>query len=544
MNKLLFYISIFGLSVSVLFAQTTPQETPKPLELPNFIIEGVEQINVRSGIKQNPSKTRSLNAEELDSLNSLEKESAVLLSPDPLPTNSLARAFKQGFAKASLGLFATPNLEFGYGEKIAGYELFAHAGFEASSGDVKRSNYTKFFLNGYSDFIAPEKFFIFGGSRTRTTAYIENSSYNLYAIPASLLQSGFYDRNALGYGLKIETDGNFDNVTFNTGAAFNSLQLSTNKKASDYHSSMNCFDNEFSGFLKVKSMWNNYLLAGNLILDFHSLRTNSMNFMQLDAAASYFTSDISLLVGGGFQSAVNSSGKYRGGLLLKGEIEYRMSSLMTIKGFLISGLENNSYKDFFMMNPYLAFDAPIDFMYNLALINGAIVLHPHERLTFSGGLKWRIADRMPFYDESTRGIFTLRYDQGTTLELIPEIIWDLTSKDRMTANMIYFIGALNNHSGPIPYHPLMMANFKYRKIMFDKLGTQIGLVYLSKRDVSVENTDKIDSFINLTFEADFRLNENFLLFVNFNNLTSSNIIYWNNYKERGLFANFGLMWQF
>jgi len=544
MTKYLFYIALIWLSVPSLQSQTAPQETPKPLELPNFIIEGVEQINVRSGIKQNPSKTRMLNSAELDSLNSLEKESAVLISPDPLPTNSLSKSFKKGFAIASLGLFATPNLELGYGEKIAGYELFAHTGFEASSGDVKRSNYSKFFVYGYSDFIAPEKFFIFGGSRTRTSVFVNNKSYNLYAIPASQTQSGFYDRNALAYGLKIETNGNFDNVTFNTGASINSLQLSTNNKALDYYNSSKAFDNEISGFLNVKSLWNNYLLAGNLILDFYSLRANSMNFMQLDAAVSYFTSDISLLVGGGFQSAVNSSGKYRGGLLLKGEIEYRMSSLITIKGSLISGLENKSYNDFFAINQYLSFDTPIDYMYNLALINGAIILHPDERLTFSGGMKWRIADRMPFFDEVSRGIFTIRYDQGTTLELIPEIIWDITNKDRMTANMNYIVGALNNHSGPIPYHPLMMANFKYRKVMFDKLGLQIGLHYVSNRDVSVENTDKIDNFMNLSVESDFRLNENFLLFVNFNNMTSSNIIYWNNYKERGLYANFGLMWQF
>lgn len=541
--KIYFYLAVLCLAAVPVFAQTT-LETPKPLELPNFIIEGVEQLNVRTGIKQMPTKTSPLSAEQLDSLNSLEKQSAVLLSPDPLPNRSVGKSFSSGFVRGSLGLYATPELVVGYGKNAGGYQLYGNAGFDISSGDVKGSDYRKFHIKGYSDYIAPEKFYIFGGSRTRTSIFLNNSSYNLYVLPQSQAETSFYDRSATNFGFKLETEGKFENALFNTGLQFRSLQLSSDDKAQSYHASRNAFDTEMQGFLKIKGLWNNYQLAGNMLLDFHSLRTDALSFLQLNGDISYFTKDVTFSGGIGFQSAVNSSGKNRGGLLLKGEIEYRMNQLVTMKGSITSGLENNSFMDYFATNPYLDFSTPVDYMYNIALINGSIILHPNENFTFSGGLKWRIADRMPFFKETVSSTFELGFKQGTVLEIIPEVIWDISSNDRLTANMTYSVGALNDYSGKVPYYPIVKLDLAYRKLFFEKLGTQIGLIYIGERDASVENTDIIDGYFNLNISADFRLNKSFLLFVNFYNLTSSNVYIWNKYKERGLFANLGLQWQF
>ncbi len=539
----LVFLSFFSLSHSQSQPAQPTLETPKPLELPNFIIEGVEQLNVRSGIKQMPSRTYLLNSFLLDSLNSLEKQSAVLIAPDPLPSHSLSRRFHSGFLKGSLGLFGTPDIEAGYRKNWQGYELFANAGYNYSGGDVNRSDYQKLFLKAYSDFIAPEKYFLFGGSRTRTSVFVNNSNYNLYANALSQQENSFYDISATKFGVNIETDGSYRNVSFNTGVLVNSLQLASDENA-DYIASRKAFDNNIKGFLKVKSMWNNYLLAGNVLLDFHSLRSNAVNFLQLDGQASFFTNEISFLGGLGFQSTVNSASVSRGGLFLKGEVEYRMSQLITIKGSFTSGLENNTFSEYFAANPYLNFQTPIDFVYNIALINGSILLHPTEQLTFSGGLKWRIANRLPFFDDAGGNTFTIAYDDGTVLEIIPEIIWEVAENSRFTANMAYTVSSMNNFNGNVPYYPALKFEGSFRQLFFEKLGTQIGLVYIGERDVSVINNDKIDGYIDLNVKVDYNLNNNFLLFVNFHNLTSSNIYIWNNYKERGLFANLGLLWQF
>lgn len=402
---LIFASALLASSLHLFAQQPATQETSKPVELPNFIIEGVEQLNVRSGIKQMPTKTQSLSSIELDSLNSLEKHTAVLIAPDPLPSRSISRIFPKGYAKGSLGLYATPQLDFGIGQKVKGYELYANGGIEASSGDVKRSDFMKFYLKGYSDYIAPDKFWIFGGSRTRTSVFLKSQSYNLYAEPLSLAESSYYDRAALNFGVNLETEGSYENVVFNTGFRISSLQLSADKKAAAYQPSRKAFDNGYQGFLNVRSLWNNYLVSGEVLLDFHSVRTNPTNFLQVAGSASYFTQDFTIKGTLGFQSAVTSKNVTRGGLLLQADLEYKLNRMLTLKGSFNSGLENNSYSSLFEKNPYLNFSNNVDFMYNIALIKGAIVYHPTENVSVAGKVRWRVANRLCFFDQYEHATF-------------------------------------------------------------------------------------------------------------------------------------------
>lgn len=542
MKKLLIIITL--LIYSSAFAQNPSQETPKPLELPNFIIEGVEQINVRSGIKQFPQKINQLTKEELDSINSYEKHSSLLLAPDPLPTRTISKQFPFLSAKASLGMFLTPELMIGARRKIEGYDLYGYFNYESSSGEYKRSEYRKLLLNLFSDYIAPDKFWIFGGSRTRSSLYINSNSYNLYANPSSLNKDGFYDRNALNYGIKVETDGSFEGFLFNTGFDINSLQLTADRKSIDYQNSYKSFDNQVKGFLNIKNFWNDYLIFGSFLLDVHSLRTNSLNFIELSGGLSYFTEQLTINGEAGFQTATNSDEKTRGGLLLKAEIEYRIDELMTLKSSFESGLENTSFINIFQKNPYLDFSSKIDYLYNIALIKGSLLFHPSENFFATANLRWRIADRLWYFEGISNNTFKISYDQGTVLEIFPEILFYLTKNDKLSMNLIFTLSKLNNAEGPIPYYPFLKTNISYRKKLFEKLGFDVSLTYVSENDISTENDKKLDSYLDFSFSTDYLINNNFVFFINFNNLLSSNIYIWNGYKERGLFGKLGIIWQY
>jgi hypothetical protein len=92
------------------------------IELPNFIIEGVEQLNVKSGIKKMPDKTYSLNKSELDSLNSLEKKEQFPLPIEELPKSVLTDTYLPGYFKAHIGRFSDALLEAGYGMNYEGFD--------------------------------------------------------------------------------------------------------------------------------------------------------------------------------------------------------------------------------------------------------------------------------------------------------------------------------------------------------------------------------------------------------------------------------------
>lgn len=527
------------------FAQTNPpQETPKPLELPNFIIEGVEQVNVKSGIKQLPTRINKLTKEELDSINSYEKHSSLLLAPDTLPTKSISKIFPKINVRSSIGMFFTPEITLGARQKVEGYDLYGYLNYESSSGEYKRSEYNKFSVNLFSDYIAPDKFWIFGGSRTRSSIFFNSKNYNLYANQFSLDNDGYFDRNVSNYGINLETNGAYEGVLFNTGFNINSLQLSANSKSISYHPTRNAVDNQMKGFLNIKNYWNDYLINGNILVDFHSLRKNSINFIEVAGGFSYFSDELSIAGNIGLQSATNSNETSRGGLLLEAQIEYRINELFTVKSSFISGLENNSFSEMFYKNPYLDFSANLDYSYNIALINGSITYHPTENVFASANISWRIADRLCFFDETNNKTFNLAYDQGTILEISPELLWYITKSDKIAFNTILSLSKLNNSDGPIPYHPFFKSNISYRKVFFDKLGFDFSLSYISENDISNKNDKKLESYLDFSFSTDYIINNNFVFFANFNNLLGSNIYYWNGYKERGLFAKIGIIWQY
>jgi len=542
-NIILIFILI-GLNSYAIAQTNPPQETPKPLELPNFIIEGVEQVNVKSGIKQLPTRINKLTKDELDSINSYEKHSSLLLAPDSLPTRTISKTFPIINVKSSIGMFFTPEILLGARQKVEGYDLYGYIHYESSSGEYKRSEYNKFGVNLYSDYIAPDKFWIFGGSRTRSSVFFNSKNYNLYANQASLNNDAFYDRNASNYGIKVETNGAYEGVLFNTGFGVNSLQLSANSKSSSYHPSRKAVDNEIKGFLNIKNYWNDYLVNGKILVDFHSLRKKSMNFIEVAGGFSYFSDEFSLSGNVGLQSATNSNETSRGGLLLEAQVEYRINELFTVKSSFISGLENKSFSDKFYQNPYLDFSAKLDYSYNIALINGSLTYHPTENIFATANISWRIADRLCFFDETNDNTFNLEYDQGTILEISPELLWYITKSDKIALSTILSLSKLNNSDGPIPYHPFLKSNISYRKVFFEKLGFDVSLSYVSENDISNKNDKKLESYLDFSFNTDYIINNNFVFFANFNNLLGSNIYYWNGYKERGLFAKIGIIWQY
>jgi outer membrane cobalamin receptor len=67
---------------------------------------------------------------------------------------------------------------------------------------------------------------------------------------------------------------------------------------------------------------------------------------------------------------------------------------------------------------------------------------------------------------------------------------------------------------------------------------------VGERSADQQNVIKIDSFNKLMIGADYKINNDFSVFLKFDNLLNSNVYIWNTYKERGLFASAGVMWQF
>jgi hypothetical protein len=519
-----------------LFAQETKKEqtSPEPLELPNFIIQGNLQLNVNSGIKQSPEKPKPLTSSELDSLNSLEKQSSQSLPVEQLITNTIVSSRKDGFVKAQFGRFATGQLDAGYGTLMGSYDLYAQAGYEFSDGHINNADFSKFNVKLTSDFIAPQKFFIFGGSRTRSQVEFKNNAYNLFSSPLAL------KRDVNNLIAKVDVDGNYNGFKFETGAGYNGFQLITDNFKNA--------DNNIYGYLKVNNIWNNFIISGNLLLDLHSLRGQATNFIQADGAVSVFNGNLSVTGNAGLQWATNSDGIDRGGLLISGLLEYRFTKLFTVRADIRSGLENKKFRELAYSNPYISNMANFDYAYDIMNLGANLIFHPNEYLGVSAGFRVRKTDRYPIFEKDMiyyQGSFGLNYQSISLFQSIFEAYWYMSPTDKLIANLTVSQSSLSDFdSKNVPYIPSIQFSLTFKKTWSEELGTDFGVDYIGNRFADLQNTNEINSYINLKVEGNYKLYDGLRAFLKFDNLLNSDIYIWEGYRERNVFVTFGVMWQF
>lgn len=530
-----YILLIFVLSAIGLFAQESEKPVAtEPIDLPNFIIRGDLQLDVNSGFKQDPSNPLPLSLRELDSLNSLEKMPIKPLNPPSLPVDIGIAKPADAYVRGQFGRYATASIGAGIGSKIGGYDLYASGGYENSTGHVQNSDYSKIDFKFTSDFIAPEKFFIFGGSRTRTEVNFTGKDYSLYGSPIAL------ERSIRNFGVNIDVDGSFKEVNFNAGVGFDGFGLKTD--------GMNTADNNYIGYLKLDRLWNNFFIAGNLLLDMHSLRSNSAQFIQLDGAISVLSEKLTLTGNAGLQVASNDKDISRGGLLIFGEIEYRMNELLTIRGNVRSGLENNKFRNLIYSNPYTSQFASFDYSYDIINVKGILYFHPTHKIGVNAGFNFRHLDRLPVYINDlifVPGAFDISYEKASIITSEFEFYWDMTESDKIIGNVTAAKATLTDYDGNfVPHHPELKISGNYHRKWSEKFGTKFGVDYFGERFADLANSVKISSFLNLKAEFDYDVTDGLLIFAALENLTNSDIVFFNGYKERGIFFNLGIMWQF
>ncbi len=538
-----FYIAILLLVIGFagLDAQTAQERTnssaSEPYELPKLNIIGNYQAEIKASEKKNPERLVPLKKGELDSLNSLEKQQTMLLPPGETPEHIISSDYAQGYVRADGGSFLTPRVEGGYGLRYEGYELYGNAGLELSDGHVDNAGYSDVFLNVSSDYIAPMKFWVFGGSRTRTYLNFRNRGYKLYPM----LKPD--DRNLMNFKFGVDVDGDYEGYQFKTGAQFKSLQLS-----GDYADG---FDNAFRGYVGVETFYKKYFVGGNLDIDMHATNGSSAKMIQMDGHGAFSNDKLTFKLNAGLQFANASIDNSRTGFLLAANLEYRLNKNVTITGRLESGLDKNFYYDMAEHNPYINPNIITDMPYNIGLIKGFLTYHPSQRFAISAGFEFRKVERLPAFvpfamADSTlnQSMFDVEYMDATLLGINVESFWAPTDADRMTLKMKALTSNSDEYEKNIPYYAPIEMGINYRRVWADIIGTEIGLVYVGERYADQKNDIKIDSFNKLMLGADYKINDDFSVFIKFDNLLNSNVYVWNTYKERDLFVSAGIMWQF
>lgn len=528
MKKYLLAALILPLLIYNLFAQE--QETSEPLSLPHLIIVDDARLNTRSGVKQMPDNPAALSRLELDSLNSLEKQPPPLLPVEPLPQSTEKIVYNKGFASVSFGSFTTPNVSAGYGFDVNGYKFYATGGFEMSEGHVENADYSRFDLNVISDYVAPEKYWIFGGSKTRINFDLQNKNYNLYAVDDAP------GRNLIDLNIGVRSDGSHKSWDFSTGASFETLQLLQDESDGS--------DNGIKGFLEIKNVHNKYDLGGNIMVDFHSVGGDGVNFLQAYGFGTVELGKVKFRLRAGLQNATALSGTNRSALMLDGKIDYLINRNFTLQTKLGSGLRNRSYAGYARMNPYISDTADIDFTLDIAKFGGFLTYHPTKDLGITAGAEFNISDQISAFVQADSTSFDLAYGDGIEGALTLEGFYDMSPEDRLMAAFEYKFTSFGDENNILPYVPAIKGDINYKRTWFRNFGTIIGFYYIGSRYADIDNIEELSAYTDLYLRAEYSVERSFSVFFEVNNMLNSDIMIWNGYKERNLFASAGVLIQF
>lgn len=511
-----------------LFAQEPA--SAEPIKFPDIFIDEDYKVRVEAGAKRFPGRPAALTAEELDSLNSLQKETSVLIPPHPLPRNVLDRGYPKGFAKASFGAYWSPSVEAGYEYEESDYDFFAVGGWNYGAGHLDNAEYNNLYFNFLTDYYAPEKYFIFGGSKTRVKASVNNESYKLFASGAAPA------RSATDYLLSIGVDGSYLDYAYEGEASMRGVSLSQDES--------DAFENIVSGVAKITKSGKAGEFGGKADLEFGSLRGTGKAFGSAAAVAKIISGDLTYLVDIGGQFANSTFNESKAGLLIDGKVLYRAGKNSTLAGRFRTGFEKNSFMDNLKRNPYLFFDTDIDFPFVLPEISAIYSYAPDVYTKASLGAKFALIEDYPIFAPTGAATFGLIYDKVNIFTIEADAERDLTDKDKISLEARFSATSMSDNGKNIPYFAPFEINVDYRRQWSEKTGTQIGIFYYAKRYADIENDKELDGFPDLSLSGDYRINDKYKIFLNFENLTNPDIFIWDGYKQRGFFASAGVLFQF
>ncbi len=507
-----------------------PQTASQPLELPNFIIEGKEQIDIQVGGKQMPEYATMMRRSQMDSLNILEKPRNYIVFPINLPSSIIAREFPDGFIIGNFGSFFTTEVKAGYRTALKDYSFSGIGGISGSKGNVENADYFKVNLGLQSDYIAPDKFFIFGGSKTTTNLDFAYLNYKLYALsPAP-------KRDFAKINFIIKSDGNFEGFDFSTGAkAYWISQAGAGEKVTE---------NLIAGFLDIKMKdIEKRTFGGRIGVNLRQFRGRTTNFYEVLGYSNFTYLGLDFKPTIGFQFANASNNQNRIGLLLNLQAQRMINKDFSLQLIFANGLKNQSFAYYYEKNPYLVDSLGIDYG-NEMLIGGTIRFEPKKDLNLVGGTNFVYTVRRPCFENTSLGYFDILYLDATIFNIFIEGIFTDSRIGDFSLRTDFVASSLRTNKNDIPYEPSFKIRADYSRRLFDFLSVKAGLEYIGERFANIENSIKLSSYNIFSIGFEYFYNSKFNISLGLQNLLNSNVIIWNGYKEREFNFKLGITYKF
>lgn len=508
------------------------QQKPKPgaddpVELATIVIQGTEAVDIPGGTKQPPRKTKSLTKDRLDSLNTLEKHTAIRLPSIPLPETSLEKPMHKGFIKGELGQFLTPLLDAGYGFAIGGYRMELNGGLEASNGHVTNAQFNNFNVSLDAEYVAPEKFIFFGGSKTQSFIRLKRDAHNLYAVQSAA------HRSLTDFSIGLRTDGSYNGYTYSLGGDWGAGSVM--QQGSD------AVNNILHGFVGATKKFNDIVIGAEANLQFHTLHGKGLNMMDFLASGVYVDHQYLVKVKSGLQSYTNAEGATFGAFKVFVDGDYFLSENFTVGGYVHSGLLGNSFIQQMRLNPYISNTLSIEYARENIGVGARLWYHPLERMSVMAKGSFGSLGNYAVWNGNSDATFGLKYLNVSRIEVETELSYTLDNNNILNAN-VQARSVSSKENDMLPYISPFQTSIRWDRTWTDKFGSQLTATYFATRSTGNSSNPQLSGYIDVSLLGTYTISSNLKAHIRIDNILNSTIYVWDGYKERGIFFAGGVLW--
>ncbi len=530
MIKYLILILLIGLLLgsSSLFAQKgidSISSAQGPMEMPEVIIDRNINLNIKSTTKKFPQNTPHLSSAELDSINSLEKQTSLLLPKPSLAKSFISPLDETAFIEASFGQWASINARAGYTFDLVGFDVYTLVSTEASAGWVDNADYSKIDLSLNSSYLADPKFWIFGSSNTKARFDFNYANYNHYAIFSP------FQRTSTNFSFLSDTKGSYQGFDFRAGILTDIVTLSD---PGDVGSG------GFGAYLDIINPYDDFKFLGGGELDIRSDLNQSNNLINAYGGIQYrFQNNIIMKSKLGYYLADSPQNASKGlsyELITSFNPNSNNSLILKIDG----GLDRTLLRDLLARNPYISSNATIFHSEKTIGVNTA--------WEYKFGTKWAIttfasfdkySEYLNFYNIDSAK-FNISGGSADIVKIGMRSFYEINDKNLLSLDLLWQSGMAETNSTQVTYLPELDAKASWSVFWGEDISTQTYAHFIGKRYFSIALEEQLDQYINLGLSINYRLYNHLFINISADNLLNQNIYYYNNYQEGGIFGKIGV----
>jgi hypothetical protein len=526
-------IIIFALFITAgAYAQNV--NTDQNVELPEFVITGVERVDVPVVQKQKTDHVPDIvkgyiqqapSADELkmaELSNPIKENSELLGNPKningrlemgagryTLPMGELTYQVPY-----SIGLFT--GKAYGFAET----EYVDKAGLNQSGLDVQNS----FFVNTKSGFLP--------GSEFKVRAAYDRTSFNFFGSETPDRKRNMHDVNLLA------SFYNGSGKTFKFG-----LQTSPEFF---YLKEEDMFDNKIDLTATGELMFGSFSIeaAGGIMTQYlknSTLGDNTYNGGGIKAVAKYspfkfFSAGIGINVqnfdGENFASPV-------------AEAAFKFSKQLSAYFTFAPRAELLTISDFVKGNRYYAIEAADNIFFEKDIDVTASIKYEYDKyFEINGGVNFTNSDNYPYYSDALdTGFFNMNVTKAARFAAFGNMLFHLGPYGSFYGD-VTVQRVMDENDNYLTYSPVLISNLAYSYNFKFGLLAETKLKLASGSYADIANTVDIPEYIGLGVKLSYALFHNFNLFVRFDNLLNADNYYARYYEEKplDLILGFNYLW--